>query len=74
MTSLNLEELKQFKRLEISPGQDMVKVYESVLERVEKERDEYKRRLEESEKEKIAMARACKSQTPSKMSIVSLCC
>ena len=38
----------------------MIKVYESVLERVEKERDEYKRRLEESEKEKIAMARACK--------------
>lgn len=74
LTSLNLEELKQFKRLGISPGKDMVKVYESVLERVEKERDEYKRRLEESEKEKIAMARACKSQTPSKMSIVSLCC
>ena len=78
LTSMNLEELKQLKQLGISLGKDVIKVYESVLERVEKERDEYKRRLEESEKEKRAMARACKLKNTHKLHkknvIVSLCC
>ena len=56
---LNIHELRQLKELGLIEGEAVTRLYEKSLENAKKERDEYKRRYEESEREKAQMAHDC---------------
>ena len=58
--TLNRGELNQLKQLGLIEDKTFIRFYEKAFEAVEKERNEYKRRVEVLEREKAIMAQACK--------------